>query len=84
LSKGSVLCAYTGWNLNAEVVILNSLSSHADQNGLLEFISGCQPLKKVFLVHGDVEQTQALFDFLKQKGINNAYMPYQNEEIELP
>jgi len=69
--------------LNAEVVILNSLSSHADRQGLFEFISGCQPLKKVFLVHGDEEQTFALFDFLKEKGINNAYMPVPNEEMEL-
>jgi metallo-beta-lactamase family protein len=68
--------------LNAQVVVINAFSGHADQNELMEFISGCLPLKSIFLVHGDLDQSQALADVLKQKGLN-AYMPAQGEEVLL-
>jgi metallo-beta-lactamase family protein len=70
------------YELNAEVVIINAMSGHADQKELLEFASACLPLKRLFLVHGEEEQTQALFDTLIQKGIN-AYIPLKNEEVLL-
>jgi metallo-beta-lactamase family protein len=68
--------------LNAEVVIINAFSGHADKNDLIGFVSACMPLKRVFLVHGDEEQTWALFDTLYQQGIN-AYMPHKEETVEL-
>lgn len=70
------------YELNAEVVVINSFSGHADKNELFEFISQCLPLKRVFLVHGDPEQTQILFDTLSQAGMN-VYMPAKDEEVEL-
>lgn len=70
------------YELNAEVVVINALSAHADKNGLMDYVAQCQPLKKVFLVHGDLEQTQALFDTLTQAGVK-AYMPVKDEEVEL-
>lgn len=68
--------------LNAEVVVINAFSGHADRNDLLAFVTACLPLKRVFLVHGDEEQTWALFDLLYQQGIN-AYMPHKEETVEL-
>lgn len=68
--------------LNAEVVIINAFSGHADKNDLFEFISACLPLKRIFLVHGDEEQTWALFDRLFNLGFN-VYMPHREEEVEL-
>jgi metallo-beta-lactamase family protein len=70
------------YELNAEVVVINSFSGHADRNDLVEFASSCQSLKRVFLVHGDVEQSHALLEALTQKGIN-AYIPSRDEEILL-
>jgi metallo-beta-lactamase family protein len=67
------------YELNAEVVVINSMSGHADKKGLLDFISGCLPLKKVFLVHGDLEQSQALLEALFEMGIN-ASIPQKDEE----
>jgi metallo-beta-lactamase family protein len=69
--------------LNAEVVIINAFSGHADKEALVDYVQSCLPLKRIFLVHGDEEQTQALFDALAAKGLN-AYIPSKNEEIELP
>jgi metallo-beta-lactamase family protein len=70
------------YELNAEVVVINSFSGHADRNDLLDFVSECSPLKKVFLVHGDYDQSQALFEALTQRGIN-AYMPLKDEQVLL-
>jgi metallo-beta-lactamase family protein len=70
------------YELNAEVVIINAFSGHADKNELWDFVLGCLPLKRIFLVHGDMDQTQAFFDGLTQKGIN-AHIPYKNEEVLL-
>ncbi len=70
------------YELNAEVVIINAFSAHADKNELADFVSRCLPLKKVFLVHGDPEQSQALFDSFMQMGVN-AYLPLKNEEVVL-
>lgn len=70
------------YELNAEVVIINSFSGHADRDALMEYILASLPLKRIFLVHGDEEQSQALFDALTQKGLN-AYIPSKDEEVEL-
>ena len=70
------------YELNAEVVIINAMSGHADKDELLEFISACLPLKRIFLVHGEEEQSQALFETLTQKGLN-AYIPSKDEEVLL-
>ncbi|MFA5725533.1 MAG: MBL fold metallo-hydrolase RNA specificity domain-containing protein, partial [Candidatus Omnitrophota bacterium] len=70
------------YELNAEVVIINAMSGHADKDELLEFVTACLPLKRIFLVHGEEEQSQALFDTLTQKGLN-AYIPSKDEEVLL-
>lgn len=70
------------YELNAEVVIINSFSGHADRNGLIDFISRCLPLKQIFLVHGDEEQSQILSDALKDMGLN-VYIPQKDEEVIL-
>jgi metallo-beta-lactamase family protein len=70
------------YELNAEVAVINAFSGHADQNELLDFVSGCLPLKKIFIVHGDLDQAQALFDKLTEKGLS-AYIPSKDEEVLL-
>lgn len=70
------------YELNAEVAVLNSFSAHADKNELIEFISQCLPLKKVFLVHGDPDQSGPLAEELINKGID-AHVPMKNEEALL-
>jgi metallo-beta-lactamase family protein len=70
------------YELNAEVAVINAFSGHADKNELLDFVSRAMPLKRIFLVHGDLEQSQALFDSLSQMG-QNVYLPAKNEEVLL-
>lgn len=70
------------YELNAEVVVINAFSAHADKNELREFVSQCLPLKGVFLVHGDIDQSRALCDTLVADGVN-ARMPPKDEEVLL-
>ncbi|MFH0828184.1 MAG: MBL fold metallo-hydrolase [Candidatus Omnitrophota bacterium] len=68
--------------LNAEVVLANAFSAHADKEELLDLISECLPLKRIFVVHGEEEQSQALWASLSQKGLE-AYIPILGEEVSL-
>jgi len=70
------------YELNAEVVVINAFSGHADKDELYDFVSGCLPLKRIFLVHGDIDQSQALCDTLTQGGLD-AYIPLKDEEVLL-
>ncbi|MDD5409143.1 MAG: MBL fold metallo-hydrolase [Candidatus Omnitrophica bacterium] len=77
------------YELNAEVVVINAFSGHADQSELLEFVSGCLPadrqgrqLKRIFLVHGEPEQSLALSGILTQKGLD-VHIPDKDEEVLL-
>ena len=70
------------YELNAEVVVINAFSGHADQRELLEFVSGCLPLKRIFLVHGEPEQLDTFAGVLKQQNLN-VYIPDKDEEVLL-
>lgn len=70
------------YQLNAEVAIINSFSGHADRNDLIAFVNACLPLKKVFLVHGELTHTQSLSDALIQQGVDT-YIPSKDEEVLL-
>ncbi len=70
------------YELNAQVIVINAFSGHADKNELCEFALACQSLRRIFLVHADPDQSRALFETLTQKGLN-AYIPAKDEEALL-
>ncbi|MDD5653198.1 MAG: MBL fold metallo-hydrolase [Candidatus Omnitrophica bacterium] len=70
------------YELNAEVVAINAFSGHADKNELLDFVSSCLPLRRIFLVHGEEEQLRLLSESLTEMGLN-AYIPSKGEEVLL-
>jgi len=70
------------YELNAQVMVINSFSGHADRDELIDFVLASLPLKRIFLVHGDLEQSQALHGMLAQMGLN-VYIPEKDEEILL-
>lgn len=53
------------YKVNAEVVIMESFSAHADKDDLDEFIKGIKGLKKVMLVHGEPSQSEAFAERIK-------------------
>jgi len=70
------------YELNAEVAVINALSGHADKNDLLRYAREADPRQGTFLVHGDEEQTRALYEALAAEGAAVA-MPQKEEEVVL-
>ncbi|MDD4894653.1 MAG: MBL fold metallo-hydrolase [Candidatus Omnitrophica bacterium] len=70
------------YELNAEVTVINAFSGHADKNELCDFALAAQPLKNIFLVHADPDQSESLSQALAQKELN-AHIPVKDEEVLL-
>ncbi|RPI04240.1 MAG: MBL fold metallo-hydrolase [Ignavibacteriae bacterium] len=72
--------------LNAEVVVLNSFSAHAGQDELVEYIQSADQsrLKKLFLVHGEIEQIDKLSAKLKDShATEEICIPRSGEKFEV-
>ncbi|HLT23503.1 MAG TPA: MBL fold metallo-hydrolase [Ignavibacteria bacterium] len=71
--------------VNAKIVILNSFSAHADRNELLDYFDKFDRdrMKSVFLVHGEIDQQEALKEGLTGKGFRNIMIPEKGQEVEL-
>lgn len=74
------------FKLNAEVVVLNSLSAHADADELLAYHRRFNParLRHSFLVHGDLDQAQKLGMAMEDElGLDNIAIPAPGDSFEL-
>lgn len=71
--------------LNAEVVVMNSFSAHADGHELLRYVERFdkQQLKNIFLVHGDYDQSQKFAAVLTEKNFRRIDIPERMEKCEL-
>ena len=71
--------------LKAEVVVLNSFSGHADQNELLDYTRkfDVHRMKQIYLVHGDLDQSEKLRDTLRGVGFDNVSIPVRGEKAPL-
>ncbi len=71
------------YELKAEVSVINAFSGHADKNDLLDYVRASNGnLKKIFIVHGDPDQSEAFYSNLQKAGFP-AYLPKKDEEVEL-
>jgi metallo-beta-lactamase family protein len=72
------------WNKWADVVDLNGFSGHADQQDLINFfrpLIGDRP--RVRLVHGELEQAEALAHSLRAEGIEDVLIPRREETVSV-
>jgi metallo-beta-lactamase family protein len=70
--------------VRAEVLVLNSFSGHADRNELLDYLAKFQRrLRRIFLVHGDLDQAEKLGSGLQDIGFNNISIPARGESAVL-
>lgn len=70
--------------VNAHVSEIKSLSSHADQPKLLNWLKAIKGVKKVFLVHGEEEQREVLAEKISHGlGIRDVIRPENGQELEL-
>lgn len=69
--------------VQAQVVKLEGLSSHADQNGLLKWVGQFEPRPgQIFVVHGDQEVTASYAQLLRERGFA-AHAPDYEEVYDL-
>lgn len=67
----------------AKVVVLNSFSAHADKNELYDYFEKFDKnqVEKIFLVHGDYDQQQALQTQLQSEGYKDITIPEKGNEV---
>lgn len=71
-------------HVNAEIYNLEGFSGHADQNGLLAWISGFQKKpKQVFLVHGEEDSKKDFAKLITEKLGYDPVVVLGNSEFEL-
>lgn len=72
------------YQVRAKVKVLNGFSAHANRSELMEMM---RPLtarvRQAFLVHGELEQAQALADTMRQQGFSNVVIPARGEVFEI-
>ena len=71
------------YEVNAEVVILESFSAHADMDDLDGWISKIKGLKKIMLAHGEEDQSEPMAERLKEKMKVETHIMKPEEGVEL-
>ncbi|MDP2632650.1 MAG: MBL fold metallo-hydrolase [Candidatus Curtissbacteria bacterium] len=71
------------YDVGAQVHKIGSYSAHADQPQLVSWLSKIAGVKKVFLVHGESEESLALSLVIGDKMGVESIIPQQGEEYEL-
>ncbi|CAN5177010.1 MBL fold metallo-hydrolase [soil metagenome] len=70
--------------VRAHIREIKSLSSHADQPKLLEWLGHIKYVKKVFLIHGETKQRNTLAEKIKSElKLTNITMPQHEQEVLL-
>jgi metallo-beta-lactamase family protein len=73
------------YHVNADVVIIDSYSAHADYSEMIQFLK-CQDtssIKKLFLVHGEYETQVNFKEKLLDEGYRKIVIPALGDEVEL-
>ena len=73
------------YSLKAEVKSLSAFSAHADEPGLVSFISALDQdrLQSVFLVHGEADRQAKLTEALGKAGVTGVEAPRRGQTIRL-
>ena len=69
--------------INAEVAQIDMLSAHADSNELMRWLSGFNKPKRVFIVHGEPDASEALRVRIERELSWLAVVPRQEQEFVL-
>ncbi len=69
--------------INAEVAQIDMLSAHADSNELMRWLSGFNKPKRVFIVHGEPDASEALRVRINRELGWSAVVPRHEQEYVL-
>ncbi len=75
------------YDVKAEIIVMDAFSAHADRSDLLDYmkkLNDVQPIKKIFLIHGEEGQGLDFEIFLRESGFTNIAVPSPGQEFELP
>jgi metallo-beta-lactamase family protein len=73
------------FDVNCQIYIMDSFSAHADYTEMIQFLS-CQDknkVKKVFLVHGEIDTQEAFKNRLEAQGWHGIEIPEMGQEFSL-
>jgi metallo-beta-lactamase family protein len=73
------------YQVNARIESMQSMSAHGDQHDLLQFLSkqDKEIVKKIFLIHGEIETQEIFKSKLIEEGFKNVEIPYRHQSFEL-
>ena len=72
------------YRLNAEVVVMNGFSAHADRSELLDWIGHFQKRPRhTYVVHGEEEVSLAFAETLRQRGLKDVNVPHLHQRFEI-
>lgn len=72
------------WKMvKADVRVMDSFSAHGDRNEMYDFIGNQLDVKKLFLVHGELERQEKFKSFLLEKGFKDIEIPAEGDSFEL-
>jgi metallo-beta-lactamase family protein len=73
------------YEVNAEVVVLNSFSAHADYKEMLDYLNQYdkERIQNFFLVHGDPEAQEPFKERLISHGFNHVTIPRRGDVFEI-
>ena len=69
--------------VKAEVRVMDSFSAHGDRNEMYDFIANQKSVKKIFLVHGELDRQEKFKSFLIEKGFPDIEIPAEGDEFTL-
>jgi metallo-beta-lactamase family protein len=69
--------------VRAEIRVMDSFSAHGDRNEMYDFIKNQKSLKKLFLVHGEIERQEKFKSFLMERGFKDIVIPAEGDEFDL-
>jgi metallo-beta-lactamase family protein len=73
------------YNVKAEVIVINSLSAHADSNELTNYCAefNREKMQNIFIVHGDFDQQEKFAGRLNSIGFNKITIPSHGDVFEI-
>jgi len=70
--------------VRAEIRVMDSFSAHGDRNEMYDFIANQKSVKKIFLVHGELDRQEKFRTFLNEKGFTDIEIPAEGDVFDLP
>jgi metallo-beta-lactamase family protein len=73
------------YHVEAEVIVVQSFSAHADENELIAYSSQLNKnqMKQIFLVHGEIDQQEIFKKHLEVIGFKNILIPKRGYEVTI-